>query len=187
MILIQDILVSDALIHEQFVCHLERCKGACCIEGDYGAPLDPGEKAVLEKELTHIRPFMEAAGIAAVEAQGVSAKFGEEEAEGVTLRSDGACAFVRIDAHGIASCAIEKAWSDGATEFRKPISCHLYPVRIGSGGALNYEQWNICSPACSLGKAEKVPLYSFVREALIRKYGEEFYQTLEDTATQGHK
>ena len=187
MILIQEVLVSSAIVKEQFVCHLERCKGACCVGGDYGAPIDDDEIPVLEAQFENITPYMEPSGIAAIEQHGVFQLFSSSKYKGVTLREDTACAFVRIDHRGIAHCTIEEAWKDGATDFRKPISCHLYPVRIRKSEeqgfeALNYDRWDLCSPACTYGKELKMPLYQFVREALVRKYGQEFFDELDAVA-----
>ena len=189
MILIQEVLVSSALIQEQFVCHLEKCKGACCVKGDYGAPIDDDEITVLESQFDVIKPFMDESGINAIEEHGVFQRFGSAKYAGVTLRKDMACAFVRIDRAGIAHCTIEEAWRQGATTFRKPISCHLYPVRVRRSSeqgfhALNYDRWDICNPACAHGRALKMPLYQFVREALVRKYGQEFYDELDEVAGQ---
>jgi hypothetical protein len=187
MILIQEILVSSAVIKEQFVCHLEKCKGACCVGGDYGAPIDDDEIPILTEAFERIKPFMDPSGVKAIEEHGVYQLFDESRFKGVTLREDTACAFVRIDQQGIAHCTIEEAWKDGATDFRKPISCHLYPIRVRKSetrgyNALNYDKWNLCSPACSLGKQLKVPLYQFVKEAIVRKYGQEFYEELDQVA-----
>jgi hypothetical protein len=187
MIVIQDILVSNDLIDRQFVCNLERCKGACCVGGDYGAPLDDEEIPVLEEVFDQIRSYMEPSGVQAIEAHGVFQMFGKPRFKGVTLREDRACAFVRIDPRGIAHCTIEEAWNDGATEFRKPISCHLYPVRVTKSTttafeAMNYDKWKLCNPACSYGRELRVPLYQFVREAIERKYGTAFYRELETVA-----
>lgn len=187
MILIQEILISSAVIKEQFVCHLEKCKGACCVGGDYGAPIDDDEIPILTEAFEKIKPYMDPSGIKAIEEHGVYQLFDESRFKGVTLREDTACAFVRIDQQGIAHCTIEEAWKDGATDFRKPISCHLYPIRVRKSetrgyNALNYDKWNLCSPACSLGKQLKVPLYQFVKEALVRKYGQEFYDELDQVA-----
>jgi hypothetical protein len=189
MILIQEILVSTAVISEKFVCHLEKCKGACCIGGDYGAPVDEEEIPMLTREFEKIKPYMEASGIEAIEKHGVAQRFDDPEYMGVTLREDAACAFVRIDPNGIAHCTIEEAWKAGATDFRKPISCHLYPIRVKKSAksgfhALNYDKWELCSPACTLGRKLKVPVYRFVKEALIRKYGQDFYDELDQVASE---
>lgn len=187
MILIQEILVSSGVIKEQFTCHLDRCKGACCIGGDYGAPIDDDEIPVLEAAFNDIKPFMDESGIVAIEEHGVFQMFDENAFKGVTLRADAACAFVRIDHDGIAQCTIEEAWKAGATDFRKPISCHLYPIRVKKSKkdgfhALNYDKWSLCSPACSLGKQLKMPVYKFLKEAIVRKYGQAFYDELDDVA-----
>lgn len=187
MILIQEILVSEAILKEHFVCHLDRCKGACCIGGDFGAPIDDDEVPILTQEFERIKPYMDPSGIAAVEEHGVYQLFDDTNYKGVTLREDTACAFVRIDDKGIAHCTIEEAWKDGATTFRKPISCHLYPIRVkrsqdGEFHALNYDRWKLCSPACAYGKELRVPLYQFVREAIVRRYGQEFYDELDAVA-----
>lgn len=187
MLIIRDVLVSRDLIDAQFVCHLERCKGACCVGGDYGAPIADEEVPVLTAEFENIKPFMEQSGVEAIEEHGVYQYFSKPKFKGVTLREDRACAFVRIDPRGVAHCTIEEAWKAGATEFRKPVSCHLYPVRVrtlrGSGmKAANYDKWDLCKAACSHGAKLKVPLYQFVREALIRRFGQEFYDELEAVA-----
>lgn len=187
MILIQEILVSEAIIKEHFVCHLDRCKGACCVGGDFGAPIDDDEVPILAQEFENIKPYMDPSGIAAIKEHGVYQLFDDTNYKGVTLREDTACAFVRIDDKGIAHCTIEEAWKDGATTFRKPISCHLYPIRVkrskdGEFHALNYDRWKLCSPACAYGKELRVPLYQFVREALVRRYGQAFYDELDAVA-----
>jgi hypothetical protein len=187
MILIRDVLVSDEVVQEHFVCHLERCKGACCVGGDFGAPLEDEEIHELTAEFVHIRPFMDPSGVKAIEAHGVFQVFDKPVYNGVTLRDDAACAFVRVDDQGVAHCTIEEAWKAGATSFRKPISCHLYPVRVTRSKetrfeALNYHRWDLCSPACAHGRALQVPVYRFVREALVRKYGADFYQELDEVA-----
>ncbi|HLF62750.1 MAG TPA: DUF3109 family protein [Saprospiraceae bacterium] len=187
MILIQEILVSSAVVQEQFVCHLERCQGACCVGGDYGAPIDDEEIPVLTDAFEAIKSYMEPSGVAAIEKYGVYQLYDESRFKGVTLREDMACAFARIDVKGIAHCTIEEAWQDGVTTFRKPISCHLYPIRVHKSEtdnfhALNYDKWSLCSPACTLGKQLQLPLYQFVREAIVRKYGQEFYDELDDVA-----
>ena len=187
MILIQEILVSSAVVKEQFTCHLDRCKGACCIGGDYGAPIDDDEIPALEAAFDAIKPYMDASGITAIEEHGVYQLFDKNTFKGVTLRADTACAFVRVDSDGIAQCTIEEAWKAGVTDFRKPISCHLYPIRVKKSKkdgfhALNYDKWSLCSPACTLGKQLKMPVYKFVKEAIIRKYGQAFFDELDEVA-----
>ncbi|MBK8196541.1 MAG: DUF3109 family protein [Lewinellaceae bacterium] len=187
MIIVQDKLVSDDLVEQQFVCNLAACKGACCWEGDYGAPLDEAELAVLDAIYDRVKPFLSPAGIDVIEREGKYLRF-EQTDEWVTpLIDNGPCAYMTYDTLGIAKCGIEQAWKAGAVDFQKPVSCHLYPVRVEKNEdlgfeALNYHEWDICSAACSLGKKEKVPVFRFVKDALIRKYGEAFYEELEGAA-----
>ena len=180
MILIDKTIVSDDLLEKQFVCALDKCKGACCVEGDSGAPLDWEETSVLEKIYEDVKPFMTKDGIEAVEKYGTWLI--DSEGDFVTPLVNGVkqCAYTYFE-KGIAKCAIEKAYLEGKVDFKKPISCHLYPVRItkfDSFDAVNYNRWNICSPACANGKELGVSVYEFVKDALIRKYGEEWYQQL---------
>lgn len=187
MIIVQDKLVSDDLVEQQFVCNLAACKGACCWEGDYGAPLDAAELAVLDAIYDRVKPFLSPAGIDVIEREGKYLRF-EQTDEWVTpLINNGPCAYMTYDALGIAKCGIEQAWKAGVVDFQKPVSCHLYPVRVEKNEelgfeALNYHEWDICSAACSMGKKEKVPVFRFVKDALIRKYGEAFYEELEGAA-----
>lgn len=186
MLIIQDKLVSDDVVEEHFICDLNACKGACCWEGDYGAPLEESELAVLDSIYEEVKPFLSPAGIAAIEAQGKHTWF-DGMGHGTTLIDGGPCAYLTFDGNGIAFCGIEKAWAAGATHFRKPISCHLYPIRVNFFDAseieaLNYDRWEICSAACTLGKKEKMPVYRFLKEALIRKFGEDFYEELDGAA-----
>jgi hypothetical protein len=185
MIVIDNKLISDDIKDKLFVCDLAKCKGACCVEGDSGAPIDMDEMEILEDEdfLKTVFPYITEEGRKAIEEKGpfyLDEEVGEMK---VTLKDDDACAFVNYK-NGIAHCGIEKAWMDKKVAFRKPVSCHLYPIRIQSFpeyDAVNYESWDICSPACSHGESLKVPVYKFTKEALIRKYGAEFYEKLEAT------
>lgn len=187
MIIVQEKLVSDDLVDQYFVCNLNACKGACCWEGDYGAPLEEAELPVLDSIFENIKPFLSPAGIAAIEAQGKYVWIDEEGEWATVLVDNGPCAYMTLDAFGIAQCGIEKAWKAGAIDFQKPISCHLYPVRVEKNEkvgfeALNYDRWDICSAACELGKKEQVPVYQFVKDAIVRKYGREFYDELDGAA-----
>jgi hypothetical protein len=180
MIIIDNTSVSDDLYLVRFCCHLERCQGACCVAGDAGAPLEEEEISVMEDELDRFKPYMTDRGIKTIEDIGVFDYdlFGKFV---TPLINDGECAFANFSG-GIAYCAIEKAYFEGKTKFRKPVSCHLYPVRITSYetfDAVNYQKWNICKPALKLGNKEGIPLYKFLKEALIRRYGMEWYQKLE--------
>jgi len=185
MISIDKALVSEELLSEQFVCDLQKCKGACCVEGDAGAPLEPEEIKILEAEYPKFKDYLRPEGLKAVEEQGTHVT-DPLDGEPVTPLVNGAeCAYVVFDDKGTTLCGIEKAWRDGKTSFRKPVSCHLYPIRIQrykSFDAVNYHQWQICAPACDLGKELKVPVYRFAKEALVRKYGEKWYQDLETVA-----
>lgn len=179
-------LVSEEILEESFVCDLQACKGACCVAGSSGAPLEPEETRVLRKLFPAVRPFLRPEGIRAIEAQGAFVK-GEDGEWETPLVAGEECAYVVFEG-GVAQCGIEKAYNAGAVSWRKPVSCHLYPVRIREYTrvtAVNYHQWHICDPACSLGKALKVPIYKFVREALVRKFGLAWYEELEAVAA-GH-
>lgn len=181
MIQIDDVLVSDDLFSERFLCDLAACKGACCVEGESGAPLEVDEIGILEDNLEEIRPFMRPEGIEAVEKNGVFTV--DDDGDFVTPLVDGReCAFVHFDKAGIAKCAVETAYRAGKTDFIKPISCHLYPIRITELKdfiALNYHHWPICDPARSCGAKVDLKVFKFLREPLIRKFGEDFFAQLE--------
>ena len=188
MILIQEILVSATLIEEHFVCHLERCKGACCWKGDFGAPLEPAEINILDEVLPKVTPYLPGESVQRIEQEGFARYYAEKDMTGTNLLDNGACVFMTTNDAGIAGCGIQNAWADGVIEFKKPVSCHLYPIRVTSNPelgfeALNYDEWDICSPACALGAELKVPLYQFAREAIVRTYGQEFYDELDSVAT----
>lgn len=181
LIEVKDKVVSLALFEKKFVCDLNACKGACCVEGDSGAPITLDEIDVLENDLEAIKPFMRPEGIAAVDETGVF--YMDRENEPVTTLVNGKeCAFVNFDEKGIAKCAIEQAHKAGKTDFKKPISCHLYPIRVqkfNSFEALNYNQWHICEPACACGSKLDVKVYRFLKEPIIRAFGEDFYAEME--------
>ncbi|MDY3548223.1 DUF3109 family protein [Riemerella anatipestifer] len=184
MIQIEDKLISEDLFSEEFVCNLSKCKGACCIEGDAGAPLEQSEVKILDDIYPKIKDYLRPEGIKAIEEQGTSVE--DFEGDLVTpLIDDRDCAYVIFDENGITKCGIEKAYEEGAIDWQKPISCHLYPIRIteySTFTAFNYHEWKICSDACAFGKELKVPVYKFLKTPLIRKYGESFYQTLTEAA-----
>ncbi|MDY3339123.1 DUF3109 family protein [Riemerella anatipestifer] len=184
MIQIEDKLISEDLFSEEFVCNLNKCKGACCIEGDAGAPLEQSEVNILEDIYPKIKSYLRPEGIKAIEEQGTSVE--DFEGDLVTPLIDNRdCAYVIFDENGITKCGIEKAYEEGVIDWQKPISCHLYPIRIteySTFTAFNYHEWKICSDACALGKELKVPVYKFLKTPLIRKYGEGFYQTLTEAA-----
>ncbi|MEO0775659.1 MAG: DUF3109 family protein [Bacteroidota bacterium] len=187
MLIIQDVLIHDDVVQEKFLCQLDACQGACCWEGDWGAPLEAEEIPILVELLDRIRPYLTPEGRAVIEEKGPAVYYEEPGEYGTALLDNGACSFLTYNALGIAQCGIEQAYNDGAVDFKKPISCHLYPIRIHTNPevnfeALNYDRWDICSAACSNGAKAKLPLYRFAREALIRKYGEEFYEELDAAA-----
>lgn len=178
---IQDKVVSIDLFEKKFVCDLTACKGACCIEGDAGAPLTFEEVSIMEDDLEKIKPFMRPEGIAAVEETGVFYMDWDNEPVS-TLINEKECAFVTFDDKGTALCAIEQAHKAGKTEFKKPISCHLYPIRVKKYNeftALNYNEWNICKSACACGDKLDVKVYKFLKEPIVRAFGEEFFTELE--------
>ncbi len=184
MIKIDSVLVSDDLLQKHFLCDLAACKGACCVEGESGAPLEEEELEAIERNLPAIEAFMRPEGIEALREQGLAVV--DVDGELVSPLVNGAeCAFVHYDERGVAKCAMESAYRAGKSDFYKPISCHLYPIRISDIGehlALNYHHWPICDPARTCGLKAELRVFRFLREALIRKFGEEFYQKLEAAA-----
>ena len=178
-------IVSEDIIDKDFVCNLSACKGACCIDGDAGAPLEKEELRILVEVYPKVKPFLRPEGINAIEKQGVyiTTEFGDHE----TPLIDGAdCAYVIFDDKKTALCGIEEAYNQGEISWKKPLSCHLYPIRVkqySEFAAVNYDKWEICNDACVLGKELQVPVYKFVKEALIRKFGEDWYEELEKAAT----
>ena len=189
MIQIDGKLISEDLFSEEFVCNLAKCKGICCVEGDAGAPLDEDETKILDEIYPKIKSYLRPEGIQAIEEQGTYTL--DFEGDLVTpLVNNAECAYVIFDEKGYTKCAIEKAYEDGVIDWQKPISCHLYPIRIteySNFSAINYHEWDICSDACTLGKELGVKVYQFLKKPLIRKYGEEFYQTLSEAAEEWEK
>lgn len=181
MIIIENAVLSDDIKEQFFVCDLEKCKGACCVEGDAGAPLEDEEIPILQENYPSIKPYLSPEGIAAIDTKGVWSFDQDDEKGTATIGENGACAFSLRDEKGVLKCGIEQAFMEGKSTFRKPISCHLYPIRItkyDQYDALNYDRWEICDAACVLGKNLGVPLYKFLKEALTRKYGEDWYNQL---------
>ena len=181
---IGNIFVSTALLTERFTCDIAVCKGKCCVEGDSGAPLKIEEVDIISREYESFAPYMTQSGRDAVQQQGVAII--DFDGEWVTPLIEGAeCAYARFDQVGICSCAIEYAFHQGVTSFRKPISCWLYPIRVHQlslGIALNYHNWHLCAGACLRGKREDVPVYRFLKEAIIAKFGDTFYKELDAVA-----
>ena len=176
-------IVSEDILEKEFVCNLSACKGACCVDGDAGAPLSKEETKILEEIYTKIKPFLRPQGIAAIEAQGTW-RIGTDGDLETPLVEEKDCAYVIYDGT-TALCGIEQAYNQGVVKWKKPISCHLYPVRVKDFtefAAVNYDKWDICDPACSLGKELEVPVYKFVKEALIRRFGDDWYAELEKVA-----
>lgn len=179
MIMVGDILFSDDIAEKHFVCDLNACKGACCVEGDGGAPVLPEEREVLKEIYPKIRHLLRPEGRQAIRDQGEFVADGPDE-YATPLVEGKECAYLLFE-QGIGKCGIEKAWELGLVPFKKPISCHLYPIREHSHGgftAMNYHSWKICNPACRLGEQLQVPLYVFLKDALIRRFGEAFYNEI---------
>ena len=180
MIQIRDIIVSRDLFDKHFICHLEKCEGNCCVFGDSGAPLEEEEALALADELEKIKPYLRAEGVRAVTEQ--EAWVIDGDGDKVTpLVGREECAYVVFE-ENIARCAIEQAFDDGAIPFGKPVSCHLYPIRVSKlkqGIALNYHRWSVCEPARILGEKEGVPVFRFLMDPIIRVYGQPFYDELE--------
>jgi len=180
MIELDNVILSDDIREQFFVCDLEKCKGACCVEGDLGAPLLEDELSVLKDIYPQVAPYLSEAGKKEIEEQGTHVLDADGEYSTPTI--DGKeCAYAIYDDRGILKCGIEQAYNDGKVTFKKPISCHLYPIRITKYAkyeAVNYDRWHICNPACGLGKELGVPVYRFLKDALIRKYGQDWYRRL---------
>ncbi len=184
MIRIGNIICSLEIVEKHFICDLNKCHGTCCVQGDSGAPLTGDESELLSREIPHLMPFLTERGKNALE------RFGphmiDQEGDIVTPLVNGneECAFAYFE-NGIARCAIEKAFEEGKTGFRKPLSCHLYPIRMKEYPeyiTLNYDVWGICQPARDMGERQNVPVYRFVREALERRFGEEWFRELDRAA-----
>ena len=184
MLQIDDTVVSLDLFDEQFVCDLNSCKGICCIEGDDGAPLEEEEVKIIEKLLPVIWDDLTEVSREVIRKQGVS--YIDSDGEPVTSIVNGAeCVFTYTDGNGMCKCAIEKAYREGKTSFYKPISCHLYPVRLQKYNdflAVNYHRWSVCNCARRLGANLKVPVYKFLKEPLVRRFGVEWYEQMEIAA-----
>ena len=185
MIAIDNALISDEVVQAKFVCDLHKCKGGCCEDGDAGAPLEKEEKKSIDENYKAFEPYMTAEGVAEVKRQGKYVY--DKEFGWVTPTIDGKiCAYGFRDNQGIIKCAIEQAYRDGKVNWKKPISCHLYPIKINKTKTytmVNYEpRETLCKAACSLGKKLKMPVYQFLKEPIIRKFGQEFYNTLDQIA-----
>ncbi len=184
MLQIENTIISLDILEKKFVCHLKACKGSCCVEGDSGAPLDAEETAILEQIYPHVKPNMTPEGIETVESKGTWVV--DNDGDLVTpLVKNQECAYVYRNEDGIVLCAIEKTYNEGTIAFQKPVSCHLYPVRVKKYtdfDAVNYQSNHLCVPARINGEKLGVPIYQFVKGPLIRKFGEEWYKQLEIAA-----
>jgi hypothetical protein len=173
-------LVSADLLEKRFVCDLNACKGACCVEGDAGAPLKMSEISMLESILDDVKPYMTDEGLKAVEKSGVFYMDADNDPV-TTLMEGGACAFTSFDADGTAKCGIEQAYYDKKIKWKKPLSCELFPIRVKEYRkftAVNYEEIDICKPACVCGDQLNVPVYRFLKTPIIRAFGEAFFNEL---------
>ena len=184
MILVKDTLISDEVLSEEFACNISKCKGQCCVAGEAGAPLEKKEVKYLQKNYSKIKPYLSKNGIEAIEKRGVYVNGLDGDFETPLVKGK-ECAYAVFSSTGIASCGIENAYRNKSIDFQKPISCHLYPLRINQYNktiAVNYHKWSICSDACSLGEAIKIPVYQFVKTALIRKFGKDWFNALHASA-----
>jgi hypothetical protein len=185
MIAIDNVLLSDDVVEAQFVCDLERCKGGCCVDGDCGAPITEEEARIIAEIYPKVAPYLPPEYVAEIARQGTHVTDDEHGLVTPTVNG-GICVYAYTDALGIVKCGIEQAYRDGKVTFKKPISCHLFPLRISTAEGyemVNYEpRKTLCRPACKQGKKLGVPVYRFLKEPLIRKYGEEFYEALEAVA-----
>ena len=184
MIQIEDVVISTDIFTEKFVCNLNACKGECCIAGDAGAPVEAEEVAELEKVLPVVWDDLAPEAQEIIKKQGVV--YTDQDGDLVTSIVDNKdCVFTCHDENGYCYCAIEKAYREGKCNFYKPVSCHLYPIRVENYGpykAINYHRWDVCKSAVILGKKNNVPVYKFLKEPLIRKFGELWYEKLCDCA-----
>ncbi|MDR1897804.1 MAG: DUF3109 family protein, partial [Prevotellaceae bacterium] len=183
MLQIEDKVISLDLFEQRFACNLQRCLGACCVYGDSGAPLEKEEKVLLEKHIAKIKPYLTPRGAFAIEEKGATAIDADKELVTPLVGDHKECAYAYFSYKGICFCGIEKAYKNGDIPFNKPISCHLYPIRLKTFDnitALNYDQWSVCTSARDLGKKEKIPVFRFLKEPIIRKFGEKFYEAMEE-------
>lgn len=185
MIAIDNVLVSDDVVEAKFVCDLHKCKGGCCEDGDAGAPLEKKEMKIIEENFDKVKPYLTAEGLAEINKKG---KFLYDREFGwvTPTVNEKICAYGFRDEHNIIKCAFEAAYNDGKINWKKPISCHLYPIRTNRTREytmVNYEPREVlCKPGCVLGKKVKMPVYQFLKEAIIRKFGQDFYNALHQIA-----
>lgn len=187
MIAIDNVLISDDVIQAKFVCDLHKCKGGCCEDGDAGAPLQKEEKQILDENFESVKPYLTNEGLREIERQG---KYVYDREFGWVTPTVGGkiCAYGFRDNQGIIKCGIEQAYNDGKLGWKKPVSCHLYPIKVSRSREyinVNYEPREVlCKPGCALGKKLKVPVYQFLKDAIIRKFGTDFYDALHQVAVE---
>ena len=180
MLQIGKTIVSLDVIQKEFCCDISKCKGACCVAGDSGAPVTPEEAQIIEALYPEFEEYLSEQNIAEIKKQGFSLV--DSDGDLVTpLVNNSECAFTFVDERGITKCAIERAYFDKKTTFRKPVSCHLFPIRITSYkrfDAVNYQELDICKPGRICGKSEGSPLWKYLKEPLVRTYGPQWYEEL---------
>lgn len=185
MIAIDNVLISDDVVEQHFVCDLNKCKGGCCVDGDTGAPITQEEANIIEDIYPKIKHLLTPQAINLIEDEGTHT-FDDEYGLVTPTLNGGICVYGYYDEAGIVKCAMEHEYKAGNIDFKKPISCNLFPIRITeyeTYEAMNYEpRKSLCKPACKLGKSLKMPVYQFLKEPLIRKYGADFYEALDATA-----
>ena len=179
---IGDVLISEEVVTEFFACDYEACRGKCCIVGDSGAPLLEEELGSIERNYSRYSDLMQPKGRAAVDAKGFF--YSDRDGDLVTPLCEGSeeCAYCFFEGAGNCFCSMERRWFEGKCDFRKPISCQLYPIRVtkmpGGGEALNFHRWDICKDAFAKGKREGIRVYQFLKDPIVRQWGEEFYDML---------
>lgn len=187
MIAIDNVLISDEIVKAQFVCDLTKCKGACCVDGDAGAPLAKDELDKINEVYDKVEPYLTPEGLKELNKQGRYVYHREHGWVTPTIGNN-ICVYGITDENGIVKCGIEQAYLDGKIKWKKPISCHLFPAIVkeskhSDNVYVNYEpREDNCKAACSLGKKLKVPVYIFLKEALVRRFGKKFYEALDATA-----
>ncbi len=189
MIAIENVYISDEVVEEQFVCDLQKCKGGCCIDGDAGAPLTNDELQEVNTAIAHVKHLLTKEAQLVIETEG-NYTYDREFGWVTPTISNGMCAYGLVDEQGIVKCSFEQMYNEGKIKWKKPISCHLYPIKISKSENTDQEYVNyeprdpMCNPGCALGQKLKVPTYVFLKEAIVRKYGEEFYEVLTQIADQ---
>jgi hypothetical protein len=189
VIIIDNIQISDDIVEKHFICDLAVCKGGCCEVGDAGAPLTNEELGIINEVYEKIKPYLSVASVREIEQSNQYVYHQEFGWVTPTMASDNEiCVYAIREKSGMIKCAFEQAFNDGIISWKKPISCHLYPITVKTGKYGNYERMNyeprekLCSPGCALGEKMKVKVYEFLKEPLVRKYGKEFYDALHKIA-----